>query len=113
MVGIGTLLALVALIAAWLGWRRRPFAGMPWFLRLLVFCAPLGFAATEAGWVVTEVGRQPWIIYGIMRTSEAVTPVQGLWLPSAGFAVLYVVLFAVTVRLLRRHVFLSMESADA
>ncbi|MEQ8533622.1 MAG: cytochrome ubiquinol oxidase subunit I, partial [Imperialibacter sp.] len=49
-----------------------------WFLKLLAFATPLGFLAVEAGWVVTEVGRQPWIIYGIMKTADAVTPMPGI-----------------------------------
>ncbi|MEO6595943.1 MAG: cytochrome ubiquinol oxidase subunit I [Planctomycetota bacterium] len=109
MVAIGSLLVLVAAIAAWRAWRRRSAPTPRWFLRLLVACAPLGFVAVEAGWVVTEVGRQPWIVQGVMRTADAVTPVGPLVVPLFGFAALYLVLFAVVWRLLRRHVFSSME----
>jgi cytochrome d ubiquinol oxidase subunit I len=107
MVGLGTGLLVVSSFAGWLAFRRRLPGGPRWFLRLLVVCAPLGFVAIEAGWVVTEVGRQPWIVQGVMRTAEAVTPVDNLALPFAGLAMLYLVLFAVTLRLLRRHVFQS------
>ncbi len=78
MVGIG--FSVVALCAwFWLAaWRRtadRAGTFRPWLLRALVLATPLGFIAIEAGWTVTEVGRQPWIIQGVMRTEEAVTPV--------------------------------------
>jgi cytochrome d ubiquinol oxidase subunit I len=106
MVAIGSLLLLVAGAAAWLGWRR---AAVPprWFLRTLVGCAPLGFLAVEAGWVVTEVGRQPWIVQGVMRTADAVTPAGPLLVPLLGFLALYLLLFAIVWRLLRRHVYSS------
>jgi len=67
--------------------------------------APLGLIALEAGWVVTEVGRQPWIIRGVLRTADAVTPVQGLALPFTAFTLLYVVLGLVVISMLRAHVF--------
>ena len=56
-----------------------------------VACGPLGFLAIEAGWVVTEVGRQPWVVYGIVRTADAVTPVMGLNVPFAGVTFVYLV----------------------
>ena len=113
MVGIGAFLLLVAALAAILALRRRPLAGQRWFLRVLAGCAPLGFMAIEAGWVVTEVGRQPWVVQGIMRTHEAVTPVRGVGMSLAVFAALYLMLFAVVIRLMRRHVFQSVEAARA
>ncbi|HJY28479.1 MAG TPA: cytochrome ubiquinol oxidase subunit I, partial [Pyrinomonadaceae bacterium] len=75
-----------------------------WFLRLLIIAAPLGFIAIETGWVVTEVGRQPWIINGVMRTSEAVTPMPALIVPFLTFTALYIFLAAITVFLLLRQV---------
>jgi len=51
------------------------FSEARWLLRALALCAPLGFIALEAGWFLTELGRQPWTVYGLMRTSNAVTPV--------------------------------------
>ena len=113
MVGIGTLLVGVAVLAAFLAWRRRAALDQRWFLKLLVLCAPLGFVGIEAGWVVTEVGRQPWIVQGLLRTADAVTPVQNLGVPLAGFALLYTMLFLVVFRLLRRHVFASVEAGRA
>jgi cytochrome d ubiquinol oxidase subunit I len=100
MIGIGTLLALVSVgVAGVTAWRREVPTSRP-VLALLVLCAPLGVVALEAGWVVTEVGRQPWIIQGVMRTSEAVTPVQGLSATLVGYALIYLVLAVVVVRLL-------------
>jgi cytochrome d ubiquinol oxidase subunit I len=68
----------------------------------MVAAAPLGFVAIEAGWVVTEMGRQPWIIQGIMRTREAVTPMPGLVVPFTLFTLVYLLLTVVLVVLLRR-----------
>ncbi len=93
-------------VAGWAGWnffRRRPFASQPWLLRALVFAGPLGFVAIEAGWVVTEVGRQPWIIYNVMRTRDAVTPLPGIAIPFVTFTLLYAVLALVVFTLLRRQ----------
>ncbi len=62
MVAAGMTMLVLAVWSGWLWWRRRPLAGHPWLLRTLVAAGPLGFVAIETGWVVTEVGRQPWII---------------------------------------------------
>jgi cytochrome d ubiquinol oxidase subunit I len=80
-------------IAAWRHRRGKSgaFPGL-WLLRALVVATPLGFLAIEAGWVVTEVGRQPWIIYRFMRTSEAVTPVPNQFIAFGGFTIVYVIL---------------------
>jgi cytochrome d ubiquinol oxidase subunit I len=98
-------MAMLAL-AAWAGglwWKRRPLANHPWLLRALVAAGPLGFVAIETGWIVTEVGRQPWIIYGVMRTDAAVTPMPGLVVPFVAFTVLYVFLAFVVFSVLRRQ----------
>lgn len=101
MVGIGSLLALLGGLYFW--FRRR--GALPrWFLWAVVACAPLGMVAIEAGWIVTEVGRQPWIIYGIMRTKDAVTPVPGMVYHFYLFLGLYLMLAAATVWLLRRQI---------
>ncbi|MDI1247755.1 MAG: cytochrome ubiquinol oxidase subunit I [Lacunisphaera sp.] len=101
MVGIGSLLALLGVLYVW--FRRR--GALPrWLLWAVVACAPLGMVALEAGWVVTEVGRQPWIIYGIMRTKDAVTPVPGMVYHFYLFLGLYLTLAAATVWLLRRQI---------
>lgn len=106
MVGIGSLLILLGAwywVAAWRRRRAGDGAGPGrWLLRALVAATPLGFVAIEAGWVVTEVGRQPWIIDGFMRTSEAVTTVPGQFAALGGFTIVYLVLAVATVWLLRR-----------
>ena len=114
MVGCGVAMMLVALWAAWRylrAGRKQSWLDSRWFLRMLVIAAPLGFIAIETGWVVTEVGRQPWIIYGVMRTSEALTPMPGLVVPFVTFTVLYFFLAAITVWLLFRQV-VSTDSTE-
>ena len=73
MVGMGVIMLGLVLASWWLRWRGRLY-DTPWFLRLCQLCIPTGFVAVLAGWTTTEVGRQPWVVYGVMRTSEAVTP---------------------------------------
>ena len=107
MVACGSVLAAVAALAGFLAWRRRGLPDQRWFLRLLVACGPLGFIALEAGWTVTEVGRQPWIIRGVMRTADAVTPMPHLVVPLTMFTLLYIFLAFVVVYMLRRQVFAS------
>ncbi|MCF3648342.1 cytochrome ubiquinol oxidase subunit I [Synoicihabitans lomoniglobus] len=108
MVGIGMLMAGLGLLYFW--YRRRQRYPR-WFLRTLVGCIPLGVIAIEAGWVVTEVGRQPWIIYEVMRTADAVTPVPGMVWHFALFLVMYLTLAAATVWLLRRQMQTLQSSA--
>jgi cytochrome d ubiquinol oxidase subunit I len=86
-----------------LAWRKSLFSSRI-FLRALVAATPLGFIGIEAGWTVTEVGRQPWIIYGVMRTADAVTPMPGLVVPFVTFTLLYIFLAAIVVWLLMRQV---------
>ena len=100
MVGLGTMLAGLALVAALLVWRRRDLANTRWFLTALAVATPFGFVATEAGWVVTEVGRQPWVVQGLLRTSDAVTPMPGLIVPMLFFTLLYALLAIVVVALI-------------
>ncbi len=104
MVAAGLLMAGVSLWAGWRWWRGAAIERDRVLLWALVGVGPLGFVAIEAGWVVTEVGRQPWIIYGVMRTPDAVTPMPGLWVPFTAFTVLYLGLALVVVWLLWRHV---------
>jgi len=103
MVGCGMALLGVSAWTGWRWWQKRPLPEGGWLLRALVLASPLGFVALEAGWVVTEVGRQPWIIQGIMRTAEAVTPMHFIAVPFVAFTVLYFFLAAIVILLLRRQ----------
>ena len=103
MVLIGGALALLSIWAVWLAWRRRIFFTRP-FLRALVLATPLGFIAIEAGWMVTEMGRQPWIIQGVMRVKDAVTPMPGLVVSLVAVVLIYTLLTIVVVALMRRLV---------
>jgi cytochrome d ubiquinol oxidase subunit I len=100
MVGLGTTMALVALWAGWVAWRRRDVTASRALLRALALITPFGFIATEAGWIVTEVGRQPWVVQGLMRTSDAVTPMPGLVVPMTLFTLLYIGLGAIVATLI-------------
>jgi cytochrome d ubiquinol oxidase subunit I len=107
MVALGSYLAVVGAAGLWLMWRGRDLARHRWLLRALVLAAPMGFVCTEAGWIVTEVGRQPWIIHGLLRTAEAVTPMPGLVVPFLVFTGLYGVLGVVVAWLLYQEVLRS------
>ncbi len=93
-------------VAVWVGiarFRRRPLAQNPWLLTALVAAGPLGFIAIETGWVVTEVGRQPWIIYGVLRTRDAVSTMPGQVVPFVVFTLLYLFLAVMVALLLHRQ----------
>ena len=104
MVAGGTIMALLSIAAAWRSWKKRENLFSRRFLIAVALCGPVGLLCVEAGWGVTEMGRQPWAIHGVMRTAEAVTPVGGLLLPFAFFSLLYLGLGAASVWLLRREV---------
>ena len=110
MVACGMLMMLAALLGGCLVLRKKKPCDQKWFLWLTMLCGPLGFIAIETGWTVTEVGRQPWIIYGIMRTADAVTPMPKLVVPFIAFTVLYFFLAFVVIFLLKRQVFQSPKS---
>ena len=103
MVGAGSAMLAVAAWVALGWWRTRRLPDNKWLLRALVCCSPLGFIAVETGWFVTELGRQPWIIYGFMRTRDAVTPMPGLIVPFATFTTVYLLLAVIVIFLLRRQ----------
>jgi cytochrome d ubiquinol oxidase subunit I len=100
MVGLGTAMAIVAGWAVLIALRRRDLVERRRLLRALVLITPFGFIATEAGWIATEVGRQPWVVQGLLRTSEAVTPMPGLVVPMTLFTLLYLGLGSVVVILI-------------
>jgi cytochrome bd ubiquinol oxidase subunit I len=112
MVALGTYLALVSLWAGYLAIRRKDLAANRWLLRAIALGAPMGFIAIEAGWTVTEVGRQPWIIQGVLRTADAVTPMPGLVVPFLLFTLLYCFLGVIVVWLLYRQIIRSPKSIE-
>jgi cytochrome d ubiquinol oxidase subunit I len=102
MAGIGTLLALLAVLyVIWRVWHRR-LPSSRWFYRAIIAAGPLALVAAVAGWITTEVGRQPWIVYGVMRTSQAVTGAKGVPVGYVTLAVVYVALAAAVAWVLRR-----------
>jgi cytochrome bd ubiquinol oxidase subunit I len=106
MVGIGS--AMIAL-GLWLGvvwWRRREIPQTKWFLRAVAISGVAAIVALECGWIVTEVGRQPWIVYEVMRTEDAVTQADGVWVTFTLVVGMYVVLgavLAITLRAMARR----------
>ena len=107
MVALGMYMVLVSLWAAWRAWRGRSSTALAedrLLLRALALATPMGFIAIEAGWTVTEVGRQPWVVQGIVRTADAVTPMPGLVVPFVIFTVLYVLLGAIVVYMMRQQI---------
>jgi cytochrome d ubiquinol oxidase subunit I len=102
MVGIGTLLALLAAFYLAVRVRRKRLPQTSWFYRAVVAAGPLALVALIAGWIVTEVGRQPWIVYGVMRTSQAVTSAGGIPVGYATLALVYVALAIAVAWVLRR-----------
>ncbi|HRX52289.1 MAG TPA: cytochrome ubiquinol oxidase subunit I [Candidatus Krumholzibacteria bacterium] len=113
MVGIGTLLAGLGAVILWARWRKKDLTARRGWLKLLVALTPLGFVALEAGWIVTEVGRQPWILYRVLRTADAVTPVPGLGWSFALIVTLYLTLGALAMFLLGRWFVIESERGDA
>jgi cytochrome d ubiquinol oxidase subunit I len=112
MVALGTYLALLSLWIGWVTFRRKEVAASRRTLQAIALAAPMGFIAIEAGWTVTEVGRQPWIIYGVLRTADAVTPMPGLVVPFLLFTLLYCFLGVIVVWLLYRQIIKSPRSSE-
>jgi cytochrome d ubiquinol oxidase subunit I len=104
MVACGVYLAIVSLWATWLARKKIDPDTRRGFLWAVVLGAPLGFIAVEAGWMVTELGRQPWVIYGVLRTADAVTPMPGQMFRTGLFALIYVFLAVVVTVLLYRQI---------
>ena len=112
MVAIGMFLLLIGLLYFFALWKKRAWLTKNWFLKLFIAATPLGFIAVEAGWTVTEVGRQPWIIQGVMRTSEAVTPMPGIHYSFYLFTFIYFTLSLAVVFLLSRQIKMVPELYD-
>ena len=112
MVGAGTAMAA---LSAWtvLRWlRKREPASSRVFLKAVVLAGPLGFVATEAGWMVTELGRQPWVIYGVLRTSHAATTMPNMVVPFVTFALVYALLGWVTGAVLWKQIRATLRGED-
>jgi len=101
MAGIGSMLAALAVWFLWLRARRK-FPESKWFWRGVVAAGPLAIVALICGWITTEVGRQPWVVYGLMRTEDAVTGAGGIPVGYATLVVVYLALIAGTIWILRR-----------
>jgi cytochrome d ubiquinol oxidase subunit I len=102
MVGIGTALAALGLAFLLVRVRKRRLPESPWFYRAVALAGPASFVALVAGWVTTEVGRQPWVVYRVMRTSEAVTSAGGIPVGYATLFAVYVLVGLGVIWILRR-----------
>ena len=109
----------LALLAVWFGfvwWRKRRLPKTKWFLRCAAVSGVAILVAIEAGWIVTEVGRQPWIVYNVLRTKDAVTDHSGIWLSFAIIVVVYALVavgLITTLRVLARRWRTQDEGADS
>jgi len=104
MVGLGMAMVLIALLYFIALWKKQQWLKSNWLLKLFVIATPMGFIALEAGWTVTEVGRQPWIIQGVMRTADAVTPMPGIAYSFYLFTGVYISLAIIVSLLLYRQI---------
>ncbi|TCC96448.1 cytochrome ubiquinol oxidase subunit I [Pedobacter hiemivivus] len=104
MVGLGMAMVLIAVLYFIALWKKKDWLRSRWLLKLFVIATPLGFIALEAGWTVTEVGRQPWIIRGVMRTADAVTPMPGIAYSFYLFTAVYISLAVIVSLLLFRQI---------
>lgn len=112
MIFCGSLLALAAVWALLTIIRKKSLASNPWLLKFFVLVSPLGIVAIEAGWTVTEVGRQPWIIYGFMKTKDALTNAPALQLTFYTYLFLYLFLMAVVCWLFYRLILVHFLKKD-
>jgi cytochrome d ubiquinol oxidase subunit I len=95
MVGLGVIMLAIVIASLWLRFRRDLYI-TDWYLRVCQYAAPIGFIAVLAGWTTTEVGRQPWTVYGLMRTADSVTPsLSGtdVALSLAGYMIVYLIMY--------------------
>jgi len=113
MIAVGSLMVLSALGFIWILWKKPELLKNSKILSFISICTPLGFIAIEAGWIVTEVGRQPWIIYGIMKTKDAVTPTPGIVISLIITSVIYLMLTFIVFNLMRRQIRALSESAKS
>ncbi len=114
MVGIGLLMLAVVVASWWLRWRGRLYDSR-WFLRACEAMAPLGFVAVLAGWTTTEVGRQPWTVYGLLRTADSVSPSlsgSDVLISLIGYMIAYLVIFPAGLLIMARFVRKGPQRAD-
>jgi cytochrome d ubiquinol oxidase subunit I len=111
MVGIGTLLALLGVVYLFVRIRFKRLPESPWFFRAVAVAGPLSVVALIAGWTVTEVGRQPWVVYHVMRTADAVTGAQGIPFGYAALAAVYAAVAVAVWWILRRLAKAPLEGA--
>ncbi|MEJ2902979.1 cytochrome ubiquinol oxidase subunit I [Pedobacter panaciterrae] len=104
MVGLGMAMVFIALLYFIALWKKRQWLNSNWLLKLFIIATPMGFIALEAGWTVTEVGRQPWIINGVMRTVDAATPMPGIAYSFYLFTGVYISLAIIVSLLLYRQI---------
>jgi cytochrome bd ubiquinol oxidase subunit I len=104
MVGVGFLLAFAGLLYLIFSFWNKKMLDKKWWLVFITFLTPMGFVAVEAGWIVTEVGRQPWIIYGVMKTKDAVSTMPGLQYSFYTIAFVYVMLTIILIWMMRRQI---------
>ncbi len=103
MIGLGMVLFFISALYMLALIKKKSWLQKKWLLKLFVIAIPLGYIALEAGWTVTEVGRQPWIIYNIMRTKDAVTPMPGIAVSFYIFTAVFASLSAIVIFLLHRQ----------
>ncbi|MDX6453569.1 MAG: cytochrome bd ubiquinol oxidase subunit [Gaiellaceae bacterium] len=101
MVGIGSMLALLGVVFLFVRLRRRRLPRSLWFYRAVVLAGPLSVVALLAGWITTETGRQPWVVYGFMRTAQAVTGARGIPVGYGVLVAVYLVLACALAWMLR------------
>ena len=114
MVGIGVLMLAIVATSWWLRWKGTLFTST-WYLRACQLVAPLGFVAVVAGWTTTEVGRQPWTVYGLLRTADSVSPSltgADVLISFAGYMIAYLVIFPAGLYIMARFVRKGPDEAD-
>jgi cytochrome d ubiquinol oxidase subunit I len=112
MIAIGSAMMLIGILYFVAIWKKKSWLSKKWFLNLFILSTPFGFIAVESGWTVTEVGRQPWIIQGVMRTNEAVTPMPGINYSFYLFTAVYLILSVAVIFLLKRQIKMVPELYD-
>ncbi|MCX5890814.1 MAG: cytochrome ubiquinol oxidase subunit I, partial [Deltaproteobacteria bacterium] len=112
MVGLGLLFGV---LTVWGWFKRKKLESSPAFLKVMLYAMPLPYIALQAGWIVTEVGRQPWIVYGLMKTSDAVSPIAASQVAATlvAFIAVYSLLGAVAFYLVSKHARRGPEPATA